>query len=221
MIDVPCWCIYSPDEGSKWSRWAIGRMECLKSVVRWSLHWRRDRPHHQRRIQCQDNSFGCCGDRNGMRKPYCYPSCDVWECLWCECSEARSDWEFVVWENCQDWSIPHKVKPSTCLHISSNWIISMIDFITDIMHQALAKITCSHAAMVYHCQTSIDFINRFWTKSPTVIEKMVVWLYFKDSFTCPTNICEVRSKLHSWVIVVFKINFRVQVSICSDSQCGF
>ena len=92
----------------------------------------------------------------------------------------------------------------------------MIVFITDIVHQALAKITCSHAAMVYRCKTSIDSIYGFRTQSPTEMWKMVAWLLAKDRFTCPTNVREVSSKFPSCLIVVVMINLGVQVSICSN-----
>jgi len=92
----------------------------------------------------------------------------------------------------------------------------MIVFIADIVHQALAKITCSHAAMVYCCKTSIDSIDGFRTQSPTEIRTMVVWLLAQDRFTCPTNVCEVSSKFPSCLMVVLTINLGVQGSICSD-----
>ena len=126
----------------------------------------------------------------------------------------------VVWGNRQDWSSPEKLRPSTCLHFSGKWIISTIVFIADIVHQALTKITCSRAAMVYRCKTSIDSIYGFRTQSPTEIRKMVAWLLAKDRFTCPTNVREVSSKFPSCLIVVLTINLGVQVSICSDWNCG-
>jgi len=84
-----------------------------------------------------------------------------------------------------------------CLHFSGKCIISRIDFITDVVRQALAKITCFRAAMVYHSKTSIDSIYGFWTLLPTEIQKMVAWLLAKDRFTRPTNIREVSSKFPS------------------------
>jgi len=92
----------------------------------------------------------------------------------------------------------------------------MIVFIGDIVHQALAKITCSCAAMVYRCKTTLDSIYGFRTQSPTEIRKMVAWLLAKDRFTCPTNLREVSSKFPSCLIVVLTINLGVQVLICSD-----
>ena len=92
----------------------------------------------------------------------------------------------------------------------------MIVFITDIVHQALAKITCSCVAMAYRCKISIDSIYGFRTKSPTEIRKMVAWPLAKDRFTCPTNIRELGSKFPSSLIVVVTITLGVQASICSD-----
>jgi len=63
--------------------------------------------------------------------------------------------------------------PFTCQQFSGIWIISTIVFITDVVYQVLEKITCSRAAMVYHCKTSIDSIYRFRTQSPTEILKIV------------------------------------------------
>ena len=84
------------------------------------------------------------------------------------------------------------------------------------MHQALAKSTCSCAAMVYRCKASIDSIYGSQTQSPTEIRKMVAWLLAKDRFTCPTNIHEVSSKFPLCLIIVLMINLGVQVSICSN-----
>jgi len=70
----------------------------------------------------------------------------------------------------------------------------MIVFIADIVHQALAEITCSRGAMVYRCKISIDSIDGFRTQSPTEIRKLVAWLLAKDRFKCPTNVCEVSPK---------------------------
>jgi hypothetical protein len=92
----------------------------------------------------------------------------------------------------------------------------MIVFIADIVHQALAKITCSRAAMIYRCKTSIDSIYGFRTQSPTYIRTMVARLLAKDIITCPTNVREVSSKLPSCLIFVFMINLGVQGSICSN-----
>jgi len=49
---------------------------------------------------------------------------------------------------------------------------------------------------------------------------MIGWLLAKDRFSCPTNVCEVCSKFTSCLIVVLTINLEVQVSICSDRNCG-
>jgi hypothetical protein len=92
----------------------------------------------------------------------------------------------------------------------------MIVFIADIVHQALAKITCSRAAMGYRCKTSIDTIYGFRTQSPTEIWRMVAWLLAMDRFTCPTNVREVSSKFPTCLIVILMINLGVQVLICSD-----
>jgi hypothetical protein len=92
----------------------------------------------------------------------------------------------------------------------------MIVFIADIMHQALAKITYSHAAIVYGCKILIYSIYGFRTQSPTEIRKLVAWLFAKDRFTCPTNVCEVSSKFPCGLIVVLMINLGVEISICSD-----
>ena len=92
----------------------------------------------------------------------------------------------------------------------------MIDFITDIVHQTLVKITCSRAAIVYHCNISIDSIFGFQTLLPTEIRKMVAWPLGRDSFTCSTNIHEVSLKFPSCLIVVLTMNFGVHHSICSD-----
>jgi len=84
------------------------------------------------------------------------------------------------------------------------------------VHQALAKITYSRAAMVYGCKTSIDSIYGFRTQSPTEIRKIVAWPLAKDKVTCPTYVHEVSSKFPSGLIFVLTINLGVQVSICSD-----
>jgi len=96
----------------------------------------------------------------------------------------------------------------------------MIVFIADIVFQALAKITYSRAAMVYRCMTWIISIYGFWTQSPTDIRRMVTWLFSKDRFTCPRNICELHSKFPSCLIIVLMIDLGEQVSICSDWNCG-
>jgi len=85
----------------------------------------------------------------------------------------------------------------------------------NIVHWAIAKISCSRAARVYRCKTSIDSINRFPSESPTEIRKMVVWLLAKDRFTCPTNVPELSRKFHSCVIMVLTLNLEVEVAICS------
>jgi len=82
----------------------------------------------------------------------------------------------------------------------------MIDFFADIVNQALAMITCSCAAMLYRCQTSIDSIYGFWTQSPTEIRKIVAWLLGTDKLTCSTNVREVSSKFSSCSIFVWTIN---------------
>jgi len=56
-----------------------------------------------------------------------------------------------------------KLRTSTWLHFGGKWIISTIGFITDIVHQTLAKIACSCGAMVYSCKTSINSIYGFRT----------------------------------------------------------
>jgi hypothetical protein len=66
-------------------------------------------------------------------------------------------------ENCQDWCCPENLRPSTSLHCSGKWTISTIVLIADIVHQALAKIICSHAAIVHCCKTSMDSIYWFQT----------------------------------------------------------
>jgi hypothetical protein len=96
----------------------------------------------------------------------------------------------------------------------------MIILIADIVHHTLAKITSSRAAMVFRGKTSIDSMFRSRTESPIEIRKLVAWLLAKDRFTCLTNIGEVSSKLPSCVMIVLTINFGVQVSVCSDYNCG-
>jgi len=107
-----------------------------------------------------------------------------------------------------------------CLHLGVKWIISTIDSIADSVHHALAKIICSLAAMVHFCNTSIDTIYRVQTKSPTVIRKVVSWLWAQLMFTCPGNVREECWKFPSSSIVVLTMNLGLQVSICSDWNCG-
>jgi len=64
----------------------------------------------------------------------------------------------------------------------------MIIFIADIVHHALAKITCSRAAMEYHCMTTIYSIYGVQTQLPTEIWKMVAWYLAKVRFTYLTNV---------------------------------
>ena len=107
-----------------------------------------------------------------------------------------------------------------CLHFSGKWIISIIDIIADIVHQTLAKITCSREAMVYHWKTSIDWGYGFRTPLPTEIRKQVPRLFAKHRFTCPTNVREVSSMVPSCLIDILTIHLGVQVSICRDWNCG-
>jgi len=160
------------------------------------------------------------GDGDGTCKAICYHLCYICESLCHEFGEDRADSYLVVCGNCQDWSNPEKVRPSTRLLFICNWIISMIVFVADIVHQALAKISCSCAAMVYHCKISIDSLYRFQTQLPTEIWEMVAWLLAMDRFTCPPNSCEVSSKFFSCLLIILTINSGVQVSICSDRNCG-
>jgi len=92
----------------------------------------------------------------------------------------------------------------------------MIVFIADIVHQALAKIPCSRAALLFRCKVSIHSAYRFQTKSAKEIRYMVAWLSGKVRFTCTTNDGEVSSKFPSCSIVVWKITLGAQVSIYSN-----
>jgi hypothetical protein len=96
----------------------------------------------------------------------------------------------------------------------------MIVFITDIVHQALTKITCSSAVIAYRCKTSIYCISGFTTELPTKIQNMVEWLNTKDMIKSPTNVPEVSSMFLSSLIIVLTINLELQVEIGSDCNCG-
>jgi len=185
----------------------------------WALCWRRDKPHRRRRVHRPDNPFRHSGDGHGTSEAYSYQSYDVWESLCHECGENSPDSYLLIRGNRQDWSSPEKLRPSTCLHFSGKCIISTIVFITDIVHQALGKISCSRAAMVYRSKASIDSIYGFRTQSPTENQTMVDWLLCKDRFTCPTNIGELCWKFLSCLIVILRINLGVKVSICSNWNC--
>jgi len=195
-------------------------METWKSVAIWDVCWRRGRAHRRHRKQLRVTSLRRPGHGHLMCEEYSYQLCCACESLGHECGEDCPDSLLVVWGNRQDWSSPEELRPSTCLHFSGKWIIWIIVFIADFVHQALTKITCSHAAMVYHCKTSTDSIYSFQTLSPTEVRKTVAWLLAKVRFTCPTNVCEVSSKFPCCLIVVLPINIAVQVLICSDSNCG-
>ena len=155
-----------------------------------------------------------------MCKAFSYRLYNVCESVWTVCDHDRPD---SLVEGCgyrKDWSSAQKIRPSTCLHFGGKWIIGMIVVIGDIVRQALPKITCSHAAMVYCFKTSIDLIYGFWTQLPTEIPTMVACLLAKDRFTCPTNVREVRSKFAFCLIIALTIDSGVQVSICSNRNCG-
>jgi len=194
-------------------------MKRWKSVAIWALCWRCDMPHRRRRIQHPDHPSRCSSNTHGMCETYSNQSWDVSESLGHEWGEDRTDLYFMVWGNCEDSSSPGKLRPSMCLHFSSKWIISTIVFIAEIGHQVLAQITCSHAAMIYHCKTWMDAIDWFQTHSSIEIRKMIAWEFTKDRSTCPTNVREVSSTFPSCSIIVFTINLAVQVLICSDSNC--
>jgi hypothetical protein len=115
---------------------------------------------------------------------------------------------------------PEKLRPSLYLHFTGISIISTIVFITDMVHQVLAKFTCPHPAMVYRCKTTIDSIHAFRTKLATEIRKIVPWVLAMDRFTCPTHDCEVSSKFPCCLFVVLTMNLEVQVLICRDWNCG-
>jgi len=195
-------------------------MESWKSVAIWALCWRHDRPHHQRRIQLPVNCFRQSSEGDGMDEAYSDQKCRICESLCHECSEDCPDSYLVLWGNHQDWPSPEKLGPSTCLRIRGKRIMWMIVFIADILHQAVAMIIGSHAAMVFGCKASINSMDGFWTTSPTEICEMVAWLLAKDRFTRPTNVHEVSSKFPSCLIVVLMINLGVQVPICSNWNCG-
>jgi len=220
MIESTHWCIYLLDEEFNRSRWAISCMESWISVAIWAVCWRHDRPHGQRRIQRPDNSFKCSGDGDATCDVYSSQLCNVCESLCHECGQDHPNSQLMVWGNGQDLSSPEKLRPSMGLHFSGKWIISKIVFIADIVHQAVAMITCFRAAMVYHCKTLIDSIYGFQTQSPTEIRKMVAWLQAKDRFTWPTTVCEESSKFPLCLTVVLIINLGVLVLICSDWNCG-
>ena len=187
----------------------------------WALCWRSDRPQHRHRIQHPHNCSWRSGDGHGTCEAHPDPLCDVCESFCHKFGEDYPDSYLVVWGNPHDWSSPEKLRPSMFQHFSSKWIISQIVSITDILHQALTKITCSRAAMVYPCKSSIDNIYRCWTISPTDVWKTEPWLLPKDRLRCPTNFHEVSSKFPAGLIVVLMINIGVQVSICSNRNCVY
>jgi len=195
-------------------------MESCKYGTIWALCWWHDRPHRRRRIQWPDNPFNCSSNGHGTCEAYSHQLSDDCVSLCHECGEDHPDSLSVGWGNCQDWSSPETLRPSTSLPFSGKWIISTIVSIPVIVHQALAKITSSHAAIVYRCKTTINSIYWLWTQSPTDIRTMVPWLLAMDRFTCPTNVPEVSSKIPSCLIVVLTINLGMQVSICSDWNCA-
>ena len=201
MIESTCWCISWLEELFKRSRWTIGCMERWQSVMIWAVCWPHERPHRLRRIQHPDNPFKCTCNGHGTCKAYSYQLCNVSESHCHECGEDRPELLLVVWGTLQDCSWPEKLRPSMCQHFSGEWIISTLVFIADIVHQALATITCSCAAMVYHCTTSIESIFRFHTLSPTEIRTMVAWLLAKGRFTCRTNVGDVSSMIFAvWLL---------------------
>jgi len=84
-------CVYFLEEGSKWSRWAIGRMESCKSVAIWALGWQCGRPHCQRGIQHPDSAFRRSSDGHGRCKAYSYQLCNLCESLCQECNKDHPD----------------------------------------------------------------------------------------------------------------------------------
>jgi len=72
IIESAHYCIYSPEEWFKQSRWAIGSMESWKSVVIWALHWWHDRPHCQCRIQRPYKHFRRSSNSHGMYEAHSY-----------------------------------------------------------------------------------------------------------------------------------------------------
>jgi len=195
-------------------------MESWKFLTIRALCWQHERPHGWHRIQHPDNPFRWPSDGHGMCAAYSEQLCDVCESLCHECGQGCPDSVFVACRIRQDWCSPEKLKPSTWLHFSGKWIISTIVFITDIVHQALAKITFFHAAVVYRWKASINCIYQLQTKLRTEICNIVPWLLPKDRLIGCINIHEVSSKVHSCVISVLTINLEVQVSICRDRNCG-
>jgi len=219
-IESASWRIYVLPEWFKQSQWAIGFMESWKSLAIWALCWRHDRPPGQCRTQRPDNPFRHSRDGHVRREAYSYQLWDVCQSLCHECGEDRPESYLAVWGNGQDWSSPAKLRPSMCLHFSGKCIISTIVFIAEVVRQALAKFICSHGGMESRRMTSIDFMYGSRTQSPTGILRMVAWLLDRDRFTCPTNVHEVSSKFPSCLTVALAINSGVQVSICSDWNCG-
>jgi len=195
-------------------------MESWKPAAIWAWCWRCERPRHWYRIQHPDKSFKCSGDGHGTCEAYSFQLWGVCDYLCHKWGEDCPHSLLVVWGNWLEWSSPEKLRPSTGLHFSGKWIISTIVFITDMVHLALTKITFCHAAMVYPCKNSIDYIYRFRTKSPTEIRKMVAWPLAMDRFTCRRTVCQVSSQFPSCLIVGLTFNLGVQVSICSDWNCG-
>jgi hypothetical protein len=49
---------------------------------------------------------------------------------------------------------------------------------------------------------------------------MVAWLLTKDTLTCLTNARKVYSQLRSCFIIFLMIQLGMQVSICSNGNCG-
>lgn len=220
-IESALWGISLVEEGFQWSQWAIGDMESWKSVLIWALSWVCDRPHHRHVIQRPDIPLRYFNDCHGMCKAYSNQFCDDWNSLCEECGKDHQDLLLVVWGCRQDLSSAEQLTPSMCLHFSGKWIISTFAFITDIVHLALTKITCSHAAMQYSCITSVDSIYGFRTQWPMGIRRMAAWLLANDRFTCCTNVHKVSSNFPSCLIIVLPINLGMEESICSDWNNGF
>jgi hypothetical protein len=118
------------------------------------------------------------------------------------------------------WIHPRATQTPKAPTFRVKWIITMIIFIPAIVHQALAKMTCSPTAIIYRYMIVIDTIYRFQTLWPTEIQNMVTWILAKARFICHTNVHELFSYFPCCSIVVLKINVRVPVSICSDWNCG-
>jgi len=169
-------------------------MEGWKLLAIGALGWRLDTADNRFRVQCPDRSVRHPGIGCSICETYIYQIYYVCQSFCHRSGEDCPEPLSVNASHCQDWSSTVNLRPSMCALHNGNYIISMIALIADSAHQVLAWYTSSHAAVVYHWNTTINSIYRIRIQSPTVIRILVVWLQPKDRFTLPTNVGKVSSK---------------------------